>query len=115
MNEWPGRVPSCARVAASARSAVSATANISPLVSSMDALLESLAVLGDERLKRHRRPSAELLDEGVCAPEKPVFVVNRRPSQVVEEEVIVFPSLGLGGPLLPGLQVFLEFFEIDLL
>ena len=39
----------------------------------MDALLESPAVLGDERLERHRRPSAELLDleeAGGCPTEE---------------------------------------------
>jgi hypothetical protein len=43
----------------------------------MDALLESPAVLGDERLERHRRPAAELLDEVVRARENPVLVVDR--------------------------------------
>ena len=58
----------------------------------MDALLESLAVLRDERLERHRRPAAELLDQVIRAREDAVLVVDRDLAQVLEEEIIAGPA-----------------------
>ena len=57
-------------------------------VQRMDALLERLAMLVDERLERHRRTAAELLDEVVRALEDPVLVVDRDLPQVLEEEIV---------------------------
>src|SRR5947208_2461394 len=61
-------------------------------------------ILCDKLLERHWRPSSDLLDEVIRAREDTVLVIDRDLAQVLKEEVIAFPSLGLGGRLLPGLQ-----------
>lgn len=62
-----------------------------------DASDESRAMFLDERLERHRRPSADLFDEIVRAGENPVLMIDGDLVEVLEEEVI--PGFLLGRPL----------------
>ena len=50
--------------------------------------LERLAILGDERLERHRGTAAELLDEVVRALEDAVLVVDHDLFEMLDEEGI---------------------------
>src|SRR5580704_14210311 len=77
--------------------------------------LEGLAMLGDELFERHRRASSDLLDQVIRAGEDAVLVIECDLAQVLEQEIVAFSSLGLGGRLFPGLQGVFEFLEIDLL
>src|SRR6516162_10334142 len=64
----------------------------------------------DERLERHGRASAKLLDQVVCASEDAILVVDRYLSEMLEQEGILAARI-----LTARLEDPAEFLEVHLL
>src|SRR5262249_45409167 len=71
---------------------------------------ERRLVLLDERLERHGRPAAELLDQVVRPRKDPVLVIDRALPEMLEEEGVVAAAI-----LPPRLLPAAELLEVDLL